>query len=435
MYNSRLYNIIRLLAGLLTLLALLGQYYLPKKALLLVPSDKVFPGMSSDGDSGGPSRAIWIDQEKMAMLCQVRFRDTGPTHCALSLGWGLPPGEGLDFSRYEGFRLKLDYKGDADRIRLFMRNFDPAFSTIEDGNSAKFLSAWIPVEEFDNREVFIRFNEFTVADWWLSEYKLSRELARPRVNNVITFGIDFYSEGDHQVTLEHLAFVGDWVKTETLLLVIILVWMALIFWEGLSRLYLLNKKQKQNAEIIHELVDSYTKLEEKKDEFENLSKRDALTGLLNRHGIHEAVRKLFNDNTEKLASTVIIFDIDHFKRINDRRGHDVGDAVLEQLSSIFLRNTRQGDIVGRWGGEEFLLVCKDTNIYNGLRIAEKLRETVAAHRFNVSDGELLVTASLGVAAVKEDDSFEKVFKRADEALYHAKGSGRNCVMSELDLEH
>lgn len=433
MYNSRLYNIVRLLAGLLTLVALLGHYYLPKKTLLLVPSDKVFGGITSDGNEGGPSRVTWIDQEKLKSLCQVRFRDKGSTHCAMSLSWGLPTGKGLDFSSYEGFRIKLDYQGSAERIRLFMRNYNPAFSTPENQNSAKFISMWIRTNELKD-EVFVRFTEFTVADWWLTEFNLSRDLTPPKFNNIVAFGVDFYTEGDHQVELESLEFVGDWVETETLLLIIILIWMTLVFWEGLSRLYLLNKKQRMNAELINELVDSYSKLEVKKEEFENLSKRDALTGLLNRHGLQSAIAKLFANDVDKLTSTVIIFDIDHFKRVNDRRGHDAGDAVLEQLSGIFLRNTRQGDIVGRWGGEEFMLVCKDTNIYNGLRIAEKLRETVASHRFSTASGELLVTASLGVASVKEEDSFEQAFKRADEALYLAKGSGRNCVMSELDLE-
>lgn len=433
MYNSRLYNIIRLCAGLVTLLALLGHYYLPKKTLTLVPSDRAYGGLSSDGDAGGPSRASWIDQQGLQALCQVRFRDDGYTHCSLSLSWGLPAGEGLDFSNYDGFWIKINYEGEADRIRLYMRNFNPAFSTVSDYNSTKFLSMWIRTSEL-HEKVFVRFTEFTVADWWVQEYNLSRELSPPRFNNITAFGIDYYFEGDHVGQIESLEFVGDWIQTETLLLIIILIWMVLIFWEGLSRLYILSKKQKKSTELINELVGSYSKLEQKKQEFENLSKRDALTGLLNRHGLQSAIEKLFDNEVDRATSTIIMFDIDHFKRINDRRGHDTGDAVLEQLSGIFLRNTRQGDIVGRWGGEEFILVCRDTNIYNGLRIAEKLREMVASYRFSTASGELLVTASLGVASVKDSDNFDSAFKRADEALYLAKGSGRNCVMSEMDLD-
>ncbi|MBA4357493.1 MAG: GGDEF domain-containing protein, partial [Desulfovibrio sp.] len=117
-------------------------------------------------------------------------------------------------------------------------------------------------------------------------------------------------------------------------------------------------------------------------------------------------------------------DIDHFKSINDRYGHQAGDNVLIAIAGVLTRTARETDVVGRFGGEEFLLVCPETEIQVVAALAERLRLEFASTDFPLV-GQ--VTSSFGVAAFSQGDSVKSLVQRADEALYRAKNNGRNCV--------
>lgn len=120
-----------------------------------------------------------------------------------------------------------------------------------------------------------------------------------------------------------------------------------------------------------------------------------------------------------------MFDIDHFKKVNDTYGHDVGDYVLESISKIIKTSVRETDIFARWGGEEFLILCAEINIENTEILAEKLRESIGTYNFeNVGN----ITASFGVTIYDEKDDRDTFLKRVDEALYEAKENGRNRVV-------
>ncbi|WP_268871390.1 GGDEF domain-containing protein [Teredinibacter purpureus] len=124
---------------------------------------------------------------------------------------------------------------------------------------------------------------------------------------------------------------------------------------------------------------------------------------------------------------LMIFDIDHFKRVNDRRGHDTGDRVLKSMAKLISINTRDSDLVGRWGGEEFLHISSDIQKSNLMELAEKLRNAVAFYTFEEND-PLTITISIGVTLFRKDEPFLKALKRADDALYAAKNNGRNCCV-------
>ena len=129
----------------------------------------------------------------------------------------------------------------------------------------------------------------------------------------------------------------------------------------------------------------------------------------------------------KNSIALIIIDIDHFKRINDRRGHDVGDNILKQFTLIVSSNIRSDDIFGRWGGEEFILICPKTNIDNAFYLAEKIRKIVSDTMFE-EEKPVTITASFGVGTIQQDEDFASAFKRVDAALYKAKSIGRNCTI-------
>jgi two-component system, cell cycle response regulator len=170
-------------------------------------------------------------------------------------------------------------------------------------------------------------------------------------------------------------------------------------------------------------------LRQRNEELDRVSRTDALTGLHNRRHVEEYLSRLVSlarRNAEPIA--VLIIDIDHFKSVNDGHGHDAGDAVLREVAQRMVRCVRLEDMVGRWGGEEFLVVLPNTAAQGAAELAERLRKVVADEPCRLPDGGAMqVTISLGCAASVLDDAGTLV-RSADAAMYEAKESGRNRVV-------
>jgi polar amino acid transport system substrate-binding protein len=178
--------------------------------------------------------------------------------------------------------------------------------------------------------------------------------------------------------------------------------------------YFYNQKRK-----LHERLElAYEKLEK-------LAITDKLTGLYNRHKTDEilAGQKEFSSRYGSKFG-IILLDIDYFKKINDKYGHHVGDSVLKDFANILKENSRNTDFVGRWGGEEFLIVVPHADIDSLVKFANILKEKIENHSFAVVEK---ITASLGVALYEKNEAVDRVLVRADEALYLAKAQGRNRV--------
>ena len=156
---------------------------------------------------------------------------------------------------------------------------------------------------------------------------------------------------------------------------------------------------------------------------------DPLTGLPNRAGTAQIADGVFSNAQTKKGMCLMLMDIDHFKRINDRRGHDAGDRILCKVAEAARECLRGSDHLGRWGGEEFVLLCATHNSTNSQFLAEKLRNGIANQVYEQQDqSPVRVTVSVGIAELQPNDSFESALKRADIALYQAKANGRNCVV-------
>jgi diguanylate cyclase (GGDEF)-like protein len=155
---------------------------------------------------------------------------------------------------------------------------------------------------------------------------------------------------------------------------------------------------------------------------------DALTGLKNRAAIFERLRGMLGDVVH--SGAVLLFDLDHFKRINDELGHPAGDACLRRVSEIALDSVRAGDTVGRIGGEEFLIVMPGATSDSAMMVGERLRLSISLSGLRHANGDP-VTASLGVAAASVGDTAETLVARADGALYKAKRLGRNRIVEGI----
>jgi two-component system, cell cycle response regulator len=170
-------------------------------------------------------------------------------------------------------------------------------------------------------------------------------------------------------------------------------------------------------------------LRQRNQELDRISRTDALTGLRNRRHVEEYLARLVSlvrRNAQPIA--VLLVDIDHFKSVNDRYGHDAGDAVLREVAERMAGSVRLEDMVGRWGGEEFLVVLPNTAADGAAELAERLRQVVAGAPCRLDDGDAVqVTISVGAAASLTDDAGTMV-RTADAALYEAKAAGRDRVV-------
>lgn len=186
--------------------------------------------------------------------------------------------------------------------------------------------------------------------------------------------------------------------------------------------------------LIYDVTENATsklQLEEANQQLEKLSRTDRLTGLNNRGYWEECLQQEYRRNKRaselgKVESSLIIFDIDYFKPVNDTHGHLAGDEVIKAVASCLKETARDTDFSGRYGGEEFVLLLPDTGIEGAFEVAERLRSTIQATYVKYDDLELNVTVSLGICDFTPDlTSFNLWLERADQALYHSKHQGRN----------
>ena len=157
---------------------------------------------------------------------------------------------------------------------------------------------------------------------------------------------------------------------------------------------------------------------------------DPLTGLGNRRYFDRSIDPFFSALEEKdEAFSIMVFDIDHFKRVNDILGHDMGDQILKEVATRLVTHMRAVDVVSRYGGEEFMIAMPKTTESEALVAADRVRSLIAGTPIYVDGQALHITTSAGVAEVEKGEELRDVFKRADNALYKAKQAGRNKVIS------
>jgi diguanylate cyclase (GGDEF)-like protein len=384
-----------------------------------------------DRYSGGNSSAVWINETNKHWHCVLRQNYKNP-YCSLRLALMDMNGAGLDLSRAATFTLKIKYLGEGSHLRVYLRNRGVNYYIPGDDLSEKYNMAEIPVKSLD-QGLTIKMDEFSVADWWVSARQIPLKDTRPEFNNISDMEIQTGSasvSGEHDITLEEISWDSPLISELQLYRGIT------IFWTGLIVIYLLlrittmkialNRQQSRQKELvaINSLLTSQSR------RFEDLAKTDPLTGLNNRVAMQEALYQGLNNwKRHNTPFSMVLLDIDHFKKINDTYGHDAGDEVLKSIANLLSASIRGSDFLARWGGEEFVLLYPKTHQLAAMAAAELLRQKIAAAP---NPWSIPITASFGVATIASSD-LDILFKSADEALYRAKNSGRNCVMGELLL--
>ncbi len=208
---------------------------------------------------------------------------------------------------------------------------------------------------------------------------------------------------------------------------------------------------KEMTEDTKSMVESTRAMQEKLDEAsketqalrlklqltEEEAARDGLTGLNNRKAFDREMESLYKKyQNEGVGFSLLVLDIDFFKKFNDDYGHQVGDLVLETVGSILRKGLKGGDFPARYGGEEFVVILPETSLEDSIIVAEQLRIQISVKKTVAPGAETplrKITASIGAAAINNKDTIRSVIERADKALYKAKESGRNNVKTEHDL--
>lgn len=198
---------------------------------------------------------------------------------------------------------------------------------------------------------------------------------------------------------------------------------TIIFWQLLVGVLLLLTVVIYRYRQVHHQNQNLQNLN---NQLERISRHDHLTGLANRYALHER----FNIEIEASAQSkqgfsIIMLDVDYFKKINDQYGHDIGDEIIKEFARLLRSMVRENDLVGRWGGEEFLILCSQTTRNGAFQLAEQVRQQVQNYTFAIAQQ---ITASFGISEYRHGETIGDTIKRADDALYLAKNKGRNLIV-------
>ena len=223
---------------------------------------------------------------------------------------------------------------------------------------------------------------------------------------------------------------------------IISILTAISLWYLLPQAISLPSKRIMSAKIV-ELMRAEQKLAEanhhleaevrkRTAQLEKMATTDELTELLNRREIIRLLElEIARAERQGSALSIMMLDLDHFKAVNDRHGHQAGDRALIRAAESFKQLLRKTDFIGRIGGEEFLVILPDTDINNAFELAERVRQALQQH-ITDNPSEPACTVSIGVAQCRAGDNLYSLIQRADETLYQAKSNGRNCVYQAVD---
>ncbi len=403
---------------LLTAAAVIWQKPLLERTIHFTPASAVASShlVFSDGDVGGGSSTRSLGP--LQWDCELRTGNAYP-YCGYELFIDHDRGtHGLDLRNMRSFTVTMNYTGPSTSFRIHIKNFDPRYSVRADDESPKYLRVEADTTPGKLQTTEFVPTDFGVADWWLRKRKLAPEFGRPQFDNITSLIIETGSEaplGRHAFSIRDITIKKAILSDAQWYSLLLGVWIVMIvaylgYRVGNLRRALLEKRTLEALAL---------------REAQEAAQRDHLTGILNRRGLNEKFDALAGPRRGAIPLAVILIDLDHFKVLNDSHGHEQGDRVLAATAQVISGHVRAGDLVARWGGEEFIVVCADVDRRAAQKIAEKIRERIEGFDFGIEGG---VTASFGVNwSNMADPDLTQLVAQSDIALYAAKAEGRNRV--------
>lgn len=409
-----------------SILFLLAYEVLPKKQHALIPVNIEKTSLYTDQSIGGTSVVNWLDQGK-SWKCELKkINNAGFCGITISNDWSHLIT--TDLSSYDKVIVELEASPALEHVTMSLRNYVPGVSTPGQVETYKYVSGAISKDEL-NRTLKIELREFRVAEWWIEQFKIPRKHQIPTYDQVssIAFDIDRLNPpGTHTLHIKSATFVGDLVSRASWYLCAVSFWLAMSFSQLVMTALKTHKKLSHDRAMITKMTAIQNSLLDQSAEFEKRSTIDPLTQVLNRYGFEQVMEDLNESGIDDAQAVILLVDIDHFKKINDKNGHATGDKVIAHIAYMLRKHVRDLDSVVRWGGEEFLLFIPNCPIGKGKAIAEKICIAIATTDIEDLPSEH-VTVSIGVSSFNISESFERAFEIADKALYQAKRKGRNQV--------
>lgn len=411
---------------LLTIVLVVWQKMGMNRHLDLVHARGVTIEGRDDRPEGGNSHAtLEATKDALQLDCTLTKKYAWP-YCGAYFGLG-EGAHGQDMSGYHSVTLQLDYTGPAPHsLRLYLHNFEPGFSQVGKWETQKVNEIEFTVPA-DGR-IEIPLSLLHTAAWWITAQNVPLLKTAPQRDNITS--IDLYTgsqnaEGRHQLTVKSVRFEGKWISQTQLYAGLVAMWGTCGLLYVLGALLAYRRSLRDARSHLAALTGINKALKLEKDELAGQVYVDELTGAMNRQGLRELLtRHLKTPSLLEQPCSLVFVDLDHFKQVNDRCGHLIGDQVLRAFAQLAQRSIRLTDKLVRWGGEEFLIICPGTDATQALQFAEKLRTTLEEYGWPAA---LKVTASFGVATLAEGEEFGLALDRADRALYRSKNSGRNRV--------
>lgn len=411
---------------LLTVIALVLQAMKFNKTLTIDSHTHFQFSAIDDHSNGGLSHAkLEIVGDTLLLHCEIVQSSYAWPYCEISLNLLESGTTGVDLSQYSSARLWVKYDTPQDiGIRFQARNFNTEYSHLGDDGSLKYNS----IEFYGKKTAYpveIPLTNLQVPTWWLIAKEIPIDKTGTDFSNIHALDIATGSgikPGTYLIVIEKIEFVGKYISDQNLYLLLLLVWGMSAFLYLVKRMHSIRQELNKSGHRQQELEALNRLLNVNRQRLEDKIIRDPLTGILNRDGI----ANIFEDTSKSptpINLSIIFIDIDFFKNINDTYGHNVGDQVLVQFATTLKESTREIDVLARWGGEEFILACPNTELLQAVTLAEKLRVAIMSSQW---PEQMALTASFGVAEMGNESPTEFI-GRADMALYSAKTKGRNRV--------
>ncbi|RYG54346.1 MAG: GGDEF domain-containing protein, partial [Chitinophagaceae bacterium] len=322
-------------------------------------------------DGGETKSHLEVVDNKLVLHCEIVQSKYEWPYCEIQFDFS-KNGKGLDFSTYEYARIAIKYDTPQDvGIRIQARNFNPVYSKEGNANTYKYNS----VEYYGKKTTYpltVPLQNFQVPTWWLFTNAIPIEHIGPEFTNIRYLEVATGSgikPGKYTLVIERLEFVGKYISDKNLYLSLLAMWGLIAFWYLLNRIRFIRLQLQTSGHRQQELEALNRLLNVRHRNLEEKLSRDPLTGVLNRDGIARLFEGEKNTRSQQHSLSIIFMDIDHFKKINDTYGHNFGDQILIDFAHTISDNTREMDLLARWGGEEFILACPNTNLAHAVQLA------------------------------------------------------------------
>ncbi|HEX2586533.1 MAG TPA: hypothetical protein VHL14_15525, partial [Steroidobacteraceae bacterium] len=277
---------------LITIGAVLGEKYILHSTIVITPESNYTVRAYDDVPSGGNSSIELLSTSGFEWRCTVRDKYAYP-FCEVEVFFDPNRIHGVDLRNYSKIRLWLDYEGPNKTLRVYLRNFDPMYSKVEDTSSTKYNQIEFSTELLKNQMVEFSLSDFFVANWWVVNYKIPPELSHPQFENTTIFEIQTGNTnalGDHHFKLHRVELIGQQISTEKWYLAILVAWLCIFITFLGYRIALLTREVRRQRKRARELAEVNSLLDAHAQQLEEKTRTDALTGAFNRQGVDEALQ-------------------------------------------------------------------------------------------------------------------------------------------------